>query len=272
MKETSCNIPIISSSSSPCLDSTVEGSHPSGWSWEIRLQLQPQPVALCPLLTIFSLLWTLWTLSLSTPTCLHLRYLWPFPFSVSCPAPSISLSSTLSFLVIPPSSSNNTQPSECSGCTFVTDILGRVAIPFLLILHGWLKPSVASDPYCWQHFTLTPPSELLLPPHKDLCGLACSAANGFWVRAHLHLTSSCKHHANLHNTYDIYQICKKEKAVPSKAKQQRKKMQRKWLKWEAASLKTQFPWAPDCQSNDTIVWGVLVQQEHFEVYYQGCFR
>lgn len=124
MKETSCNIPIISSSCSPRPDSTVEGSHPSGWSCKIRLQLQPQPVALCPLLTIFSFPWTLWTLSLSTPTCLHLRYLWPLPFSVSRPAPSISLSSTLSFLVIPPSTPNNTQPSELSACTFVTDILG----------------------------------------------------------------------------------------------------------------------------------------------------
>lgn len=119
--------------------------------------------------------WTQWTLSLSFLTFLHLCYL---PSSATCPDSSISLSRTLSFLAIPPSSPNNTQPSELSHCAFVSDILDRVAMPFPLVLHGWLKPSVASDPYFWQHFTLTPPSELIFPPYKDLGGLARSTRNG----------------------------------------------------------------------------------------------
>lgn len=42
---------------------------------------------------------------------------------------------------------------SCHTCVvWVSDTLARVAILFPLMLHGWLKPYLGSDPYLWQHY------------------------------------------------------------------------------------------------------------------------
>lgn len=163
MKQTSCILP-HHPHCSPHPDSTVKDSHPSGRFHMIRLvsfKLSDFGCMYCfvftpwsprhwdnkvyPILTPtrgsvsshtpanFFPLWTQWPLQLSIATCLHLCYHWPFPFAASCPASSISLSSTLSFRVIPPSPPNDLQPSVLPHRAFVTDILD------MLSCNGWLK-------------------------------------------------------------------------------------------------------------------------------------
>lgn len=154
-KSTSVNWNHLSSLKPHCEEFLL---HLPWWSLKIRLvsfKFEPQPtkkqkrLLLLPSNSYFS------SFALSpSPTASH-------------PASSISLSFTLSILVIPPTSPNNMQPSELLHRAFVNDILDRVAMSFPFILHGWLKPSVASDPYHWQHFTLTPPSELIFPQQKQ---------------------------------------------------------------------------------------------------------
>ena len=140
---------LISSLRPICNDKTCsfQASTPDLWLWVLLhpKQLLPSldPVNVLSVPSYFS------SFVLSLLICVIFKWINVFVIDPLIPCPSALIINHL---------------HDLHACGFVSDTFNRVAMPFPLMLHGWLKPSVAPDPYCWQHFTLTPLSALIFPP------------------------------------------------------------------------------------------------------------